>query len=48
MLYKILVTLTLFQFSFSNTFFVPDDFDSIQGAIDASENGDTIFVDSGI
>ena len=47
MLYKILVTLTLFQFSFSNTFFVPDDFDSIQGAIDASENGDTIFVDSG-
>ncbi|MHC4945053.1 MAG: right-handed parallel beta-helix repeat-containing protein, partial [Planctomycetota bacterium] len=34
-------------FAFSDTFYVPDDFTSIQGAIDATVNGDTVVVRSG-
>ena len=49
MYYKIpTIVFLFFHIAFSETLYVPDDFNSIQGAIDASENSDTILVDPGI
>ena len=49
MYYKIhIVALLFFHIALSDTIYVPDDFNSIQGAIDASENSDTILVDPGV
>ena len=50
MYYKIpiIVFVIFFTLLLSDTIYVPDDFNSIQGAIDASENSDTILVDPGI
>jgi len=44
----IVITLTSTSLAFSEIIYVPDDFQTIQGAIDNSVNGDSVLVRSGI
>jgi len=42
-----LIILSLFSFSFTATLLVPDEYSTIQSAIDVSNNGDTVLVSEG-
>ena len=47
MKYKIIISIFLFSDAFSETILIPEDYDSIQLAIDAAINGDSLIVSPG-
>ena len=47
-MYKILLLLLTITLCFSETILIPENFETIQGGIDASVDGDTVLVADGI
>ena len=47
MKYKLIMSIFLFSVIFSETILIPEDYDSIQSAIDAANNGDSLIVSPG-